>query len=176
MKLTNSPNTYVFSKRISESLVASYKDSLPLAIFRPSIIMGAEQEPAPGYVANFNGPVGMFMASSCGVQRSMHLPKGENLSAIVPIDTCSNGIIVAAYVRHKMAKGELPVYNASTKKIGNIEIFRRSKRMVEQFPPKYVMWRPGGWITRYKIEYYIRVNHFFYLVKLYLISVSFRYY
>lgn len=162
MKLIDSPNTYVFSKRITETMIDHYKNFLPLVIFRPSIIFSSEREPAPGYIANFNGPVGLLLATACGVMRTMYIPRhGDPKMSMVPIDTCSNGIIVAAYARHQMGEGELPIYNASTKKLGIIEIIRRGKRNVFKHPPKFILWKPGGWITHSKIEFIMRVSHFF---------------
>ena len=32
---------------------------LPITIFRPSIITSSEVEPFPGFIDNFNGPVGL---------------------------------------------------------------------------------------------------------------------
>jgi len=44
------PNTYVFSKNLAEHVSLYYKDSLPIIIFRPSIIFSAWEEPFCGYV------------------------------------------------------------------------------------------------------------------------------
>ena len=44
---------------------------LPLAIFRPSIMGASWEEPAPGWIDNFNGPSGIFIAVGKGVLRIM---------------------------------------------------------------------------------------------------------
>lgn len=47
------PNTYVFSKNLAEHVSNSYKDKLPLVLFRPSIVLSACDEPFGGYVSKF---------------------------------------------------------------------------------------------------------------------------
>jgi alcohol-forming fatty acyl-CoA reductase len=42
------PNTYVFSKNLAEHVSDSYKDRLPIVLFRPSVVISAMQEPLPG--------------------------------------------------------------------------------------------------------------------------------
>ena len=44
------PNTYVFSKNLAEHVTEDYKDKLPLILFRPSVVLGAFEEPFNGYV------------------------------------------------------------------------------------------------------------------------------
>ena len=53
------PNTYTFTKAITEQLVNENKEHLPMAIVRPSIVAGAMKEPLPGWVDNLNGPTGI---------------------------------------------------------------------------------------------------------------------
>lgn len=52
------PNTYVFSKNLAEHVSDFYKEKLPIAVFRPSIVAPAIKEPLPGKVEvtiqNFN--------------------------------------------------------------------------------------------------------------------------
>ena len=45
------PNTYTFTKQLAECVVDDYKDKLPIAIVRPSIIINAVDEPMGGYVS-----------------------------------------------------------------------------------------------------------------------------
>jgi fatty acyl-CoA reductase len=44
------PNTYVFSKNLAEHVTCSYREKLPIIVFRPSIVLSAFQEPFGGYV------------------------------------------------------------------------------------------------------------------------------
>lgn len=55
-KYTNSePNTYTFTKGLSEQAVKDFSDRLPTVIYRPSIVVSSLDEPMPGWVDNFNG-------------------------------------------------------------------------------------------------------------------------
>lgn len=62
------PNTYTFTKGLAEQVVNDYKDRLPIIVYRPSIVISTMDEPIAGWVDNFNGPVGMLLASGIGMQ------------------------------------------------------------------------------------------------------------
>ncbi|XP_011503669.1 PREDICTED: putative fatty acyl-CoA reductase CG5065 [Ceratosolen solmsi marchali] len=66
------PNTYTYSKRLAEELVAQEFPNLRCAIARPSIVTPAWSEPLPGWVDNLNGPVGLIVGAGKGIIRSMH--------------------------------------------------------------------------------------------------------
>ncbi len=49
------PNTYCFTKAITEQMVAEYGDTLPICMVRPSIIMGSIRDPVPGWAEGLHG-------------------------------------------------------------------------------------------------------------------------
>lgn len=49
------PNTYTYSKSLTEEVVASYNEKLPVCIVRPSIIGCALKEPYEGWIDHKNG-------------------------------------------------------------------------------------------------------------------------
>lgn len=51
------PNTYTFSKRLSEHLVNDFQSECKFKIYivRPSVVSPTIREPFPGWVDNFNG-------------------------------------------------------------------------------------------------------------------------
>ncbi len=61
------PNTYTFTKGLAEQVAIDFQHRLPIIIFRPSIVISAMEEPIPGWVDNFNGPIGLLLA--CGIGR-----------------------------------------------------------------------------------------------------------
>lgn len=65
------PNTYTFTKGLAEQVAIEFQDRLPIIIFRPSIVISALEEPIPGWIDNFNGPVGLLLA--CAIGRNMKL-------------------------------------------------------------------------------------------------------
>ena len=52
------PNTYTFTKGLTEYMLQEEGGGIPMAIVRPSIVTAALQEPMPGWVDNLNGPTG----------------------------------------------------------------------------------------------------------------------
>lgn len=92
------PNTYVFSKNLAEHVVKDYKDKVPLVLFRPSIVISTMYEPFPGWVDNFNGPVGILVGSGIGLTRTMHCDP-DNVADYTPVDVCIKAIIIAAWKR-----------------------------------------------------------------------------
>ena len=54
------PNTYAYTKGLTEYLLQEECGSIPLAIVRPSIVTAALNEPIPGWVDNLNGPAGKY--------------------------------------------------------------------------------------------------------------------
>lgn len=52
------PNNYCFTKNLSENVVNDYRHKLPVAILRPSIVLSSVEDPVPGWIGNFNGPMG----------------------------------------------------------------------------------------------------------------------
>jgi fatty acyl-CoA reductase len=52
------PNSYTFTKALTENMLSEEAANFPLAIVRPSIVVAAWKTPFPGWVDNFNGPTG----------------------------------------------------------------------------------------------------------------------
>nr|CAD7427540.1 unnamed protein product [Timema monikensis] len=97
------PNTYTFSKRLAEILVANEHPNLPVCgmcsdstnVSAVCAVTPAWREPLPGWVDNLNGPIGLMVAAGKGVVRSVHL-KGEYHSEVIPVDFAINGLLMLA--------------------------------------------------------------------------------
>jgi len=94
--LRDRPNTYCLTKAISEEFLFQHAKDLPLSIFRPSIIGASWQEPAPGWIDNFNGPSGLFIAVGKGVLRILEGDVNK-VADIIPIDYCVNMLICVGW-------------------------------------------------------------------------------
>ncbi|XP_016339235.1 fatty acyl-CoA reductase 1-like [Sinocyclocheilus anshuiensis] len=57
------PNTYTYTKALAEQLIQQECGNLNVAIIRPSIVGASWKEPFPGWIDNFNGPSGIFIAA-----------------------------------------------------------------------------------------------------------------
>lgn len=81
----------------------------------------------------------------------------------IPIDLCVKGMIIAAYKRGIVSNQDiLPVYNAASIKIQKyVDIVKWGKKhIVQEYPLEQIFWRPGGRVTEYYYEFYLRVRMF----------------
>ncbi|XP_055628348.1 fatty acyl-CoA reductase wat-like [Toxorhynchites rutilus septentrionalis] len=111
--LDKMPNSYTFSKKCAEVMIQQRYSHLPIAIFRPPIVISAYREPVPGWVDNFNGIAGMCIPLTQG---NAYFARGEPdfPSHSVPVDYCVAALI-AVGADPKAVPGEnVPVYNFAT--------------------------------------------------------------
>lgn len=99
------PNTYAYTKGLTEHLVNGYSGIIPIVITRPSIVTAAWKEPYPGWVEGMNGPTGLIVGAARGVVRSMHC-NPEFPADILPVDVAMNAIITAAWERGLKTKNK----------------------------------------------------------------------
>ena len=86
------PNTYTYTKALSESLIVREMHYLPCAILRPSIIGSTWREPFAGWIDNFNGPSALFPAVGTGLLRTMY-GHYEATCDLIPVDVIYIDII-----------------------------------------------------------------------------------
>jgi glycerol-3-phosphate O-acyltransferase len=89
------PNTYTFTKNLTEQLIIKKRGNLPMAITRPSIVGGALKEPKPGWIDSVSGGSGIYLSAGLGVS---HIASGDvkKICDQVPVDLVSNGCLIAA--------------------------------------------------------------------------------
>lgn len=92
------PNTYTFTKALAEQVVDDHKNEIPLVMFRPSIVISTMKEPFPGWIDNFNGPVGLLVGSGLGITRTMYC-NPDNIADFTPVDVCIKAMIIATWKR-----------------------------------------------------------------------------
>ncbi|XP_044261425.1 fatty acyl-CoA reductase wat-like [Tribolium madens] len=107
------PNTYIYTKSITEDLVKSASTSLPIAIVRPAIIVSSMKEPIPGWIDNFYGVVGLVMGIGLGVIHSLHISLNAP-ALIVTVDYVANLIITVAWKTGCETTKKTPIYNYIT--------------------------------------------------------------
>ncbi|KAK5638686.1 hypothetical protein RI129_012981 [Pyrocoelia pectoralis] len=90
------PNTYTFTKAVAEEVIRSEGEDLPIAIVRPSMVIGTVKEPVAGWVQNFNGVSGVIVGVSLGYIRTLQC-KPNNFVDMVPADYVVNCMIAAAW-------------------------------------------------------------------------------
>ena len=141
------PNTYTFTKALTEHMLQKEATDLPLVIVRPSIVVAAWKEPIPGWVDNYNGPTGMVAGAAVGLLRSM-LVSRDKIADLIPVDMAINVMIVAAWHRAEgFAHVQVPIYNVTSGSQnpitwGNIEEW--GMESILKYPMDTVLWYPGG--------------------------------
>ncbi|KAK7892045.1 hypothetical protein WMY93_024008 [Mugilogobius chulae] len=110
------PNTYTFTKAIAEYVIQKEAGDVNVAIVRPSIVGASWKDPFPGWIDNFNGPSGIFIAAGKGILRTMRA-SNDAVADLVPVDVVINTTLSAAWFsgsqRHHRPKNIL-VYNCTT--------------------------------------------------------------
>lgn len=106
LRRSNRPNTYTFTKAISENYLADLvgrqperylgPSGIPVAIVRPSIVGGSWREPEVGFVDNYNGGTGAILSLYTGALQAMP-GCGERVADMVPVDMVVNMIIATGY-------------------------------------------------------------------------------
>ncbi|PSN33946.1 hypothetical protein C0J52_19348 [Blattella germanica] len=90
------PNTYTYSKALAEHVINENSDELPVAIFRPSIVVSTWREPVPGWNDNVNGPTLAILGASLGMIRCGNVGMHKQAD-FVPVDSVVNALIAAAW-------------------------------------------------------------------------------
>ncbi|KAJ3618770.1 hypothetical protein MTP99_005583 [Tenebrio molitor] len=133
------PNTYIYTKCITEDLV---KTSLqvPKAIVRPAIVTSTIEEPVPGWIDNVNGVTGLALIAGLGILRSMHAKK-NNRAQFVPVDYVANCILAAAWKAHRYGTTTIYNYTGHNK---NMITWGRFLEIMEppywEFPSEKIVW------------------------------------
>lgn len=152
------PNTYTYSKRLAEKLVADYHPTMPVAIARPSIVIPGWKEPMPGWVDNLNGPVGIMIGAGKGVIRTMLCNKEYN-AEVIPVDFAINGLLTIAWkVGTQEKPKEIPVFNLTQSDRHPMqwgEIVERGKELAYEYPFEMTLWYPGGDIRTNRFVHYL---------------------
>ncbi|XP_043277619.1 putative fatty acyl-CoA reductase CG5065 [Venturia canescens] len=167
------PNTYTYSKRLAETLVANEHPNLPCVIARPSIVIPAWQEPVPGWVDNLNGPVGLIVAAGKGVLRSMNCNANYH-AEVIPVDLAINALISIAHktASTKMKSNKIPVYNITQSGVLPItwgQVLEKGKKVAYEYPFEGAIWFPDGDIRANKFIHQLFVI-FFHILPAYFID------
>lgn len=151
------PNTYTYSKSLSELMV--HRSGLPAGIARPSIVGPSYKEPLAGWVDNMNGPTGLFVAAAKGVLRTMLCNENCNLN-LIPCDMAINAIIAFAWKIGRDKPKEtvyMNVCNGNENPILWKDAIKFGREFAINYPFSGIFWYPGGNPTTSKIVFYLRV-------------------
>ncbi|XP_068004039.1 fatty acyl-CoA reductase 1 isoform X3 [Melanerpes formicivorus] len=111
--LGDRPNTYIYTKALAEYIVQQESAKLNIAIIRPSIVGASWKEPFPGWIDNFNGPSGLFIAAGKGILRTMRASNSA-VADLIPVDVVVNATLAAAWYSGVNRPRNVMVYNCTT--------------------------------------------------------------
>ncbi|XP_023727642.1 putative fatty acyl-CoA reductase CG5065 isoform X2 [Cryptotermes secundus] len=154
--LGNLPNTYVFTKSLAEHVVKDLGENLPIVIIRPSIVISSLNDPFPGWIENFNGPVGLLIASGKGIVRVVFGSPNAVLD-YMPVDVAVKLICIAAWEKARSGNLNPAVYNASSGKLKQITLnllLDIGLEVIAENPLGNMLWKPSVYITDNRIIYF----------------------
>ncbi|XP_061767965.1 fatty acyl-CoA reductase 1 isoform X2 [Nerophis ophidion] len=159
------PNTYTYTKALAEYVVQQEQDKLNIGIIRPSIVGASWQEPFPGWIDNFNGPSGVFIAAGKGILRTMRA-NNDAVADLIPVDVVINLMLAAGWYTAVHRPKKALVYNCTTGGINPFhwgEIEHHVMSTFKRNPLEQAFRRPNANITsNYLIyQYWILVSHKF---------------
>ncbi|VVC37652.1 Male sterility, NAD-binding,NAD(P)-binding domain,Fatty acyl-CoA reductase, C-terminal [Cinara cedri] len=155
------PNTYAFTKCLSEHLVVEQmKAGLPCLIARPSIVIPVWKEPLPGWTDNINGPTGLLIGAGKGVIRTMYCDN-SGYADYLPVDITVNGILLFTwnYIGNKDKTRQICHLTSSQEwRVTWQEIIDIGKSIVvNEVPLNGAAWYPGGSMKSSKLLHNICV-------------------
>ncbi|XP_042651073.1 fatty acyl-CoA reductase 2 isoform X2 [Tyto alba] len=107
------PNTYTYTKALSEYLVHQEKGNLNTAIIRPSIVGASWHEPFPGWIDSFNGTSGILIAAGKGILQTV-IANNEAVADMIPVDIVINLTLAAGWYTAVHRPKNMLVYNCTT--------------------------------------------------------------
>lgn len=93
---TGHPNTYTFTKCLSENILSERKGNVPLTILRPSIISASWQHPQPGWIDSHAAFAGFVALIGAGLLKAVSADDNTVLD-IVPCDEVAHRILDSCF-------------------------------------------------------------------------------
>ncbi|XP_050561979.1 putative fatty acyl-CoA reductase CG5065 [Spodoptera frugiperda] len=143
--LNGRPNTYTFTKALTEHLVAENQAYMPTIIVRPSIVGAIKDDPIRGWLSNWYGATGLTVFTAKGLNRVIH-GHPNHIVDLIPVDYVANLVIVAGAKTYH--SNEVSIYNCCSSSCNPITM----KRLVGLFiddavkHKSYVMPLPGWYV------------------------------
>ncbi|XP_037950867.1 putative fatty acyl-CoA reductase CG8303 [Teleopsis dalmanni] len=155
------PNTYTFTKNLSENLMMAEMSGLPAAIVRPSIVYGTWEHPIKGWVGNANsGHLGFLAGFVKGIFRTM-CGRATSVIDIIPCDYVINSSLVMGWYVGTRHLNQPEVIHCTSGEVNPLTLSEFCDIMnasVERHPPNNFVWKPAA-----KLRNGWRYNLFFYL-------------
>ncbi|XP_063836545.1 fatty acyl-CoA reductase wat-like [Ostrinia nubilalis] len=141
------PNTYTMTKALAENELRINSKGIPLAIFRPAVVVSSAREPVKCWLDNMNGPNGIVVGSGTGILRTLQCDM-QGTADLVPVDMVVNCLMAAAVnVNAAYAQSnpppEPPIFNyvsSVENKITWGEFMTLNMEQVDKYPFSNAVW------------------------------------
>lgn len=142
----NFPNTYTFSKHLTEQLVNEFSHEIPIVVIRPSIVTPSSKEPFEGWNDNIRNFMALCVAVGNGLVRVVHFSKNKVMSDFVPCDFVTNAMMASSAQKISSADKKISVVNCSFgKQFPNSfeDLVKQAENLaVEHLPFENMIWYP----------------------------------
>ncbi|XP_011307902.1 fatty acyl-CoA reductase 2-like isoform X2 [Fopius arisanus] len=157
------PNTYTFSKALTEVMLDNLKGRVPVSIVRPSIILSTWKDPIPGWVDNFHGPTLTVVNGALGIIRSV-VADGKKIGDVIPSDMVVNLLICVAHKTKYQDTEEIRVYNICSGRQNPLTVkffLKESQILSTMYPSKAAIRYPNWRFTPSELTHKLRsaVHH-----------------
>lgn len=172
------PNTYVFTKSVTENMISEIGHGLPIGFIRPSMVLGCYKEPVPGWIDNVYGPTGTMIGMAMGFIRVMRTDL-RCVAEVVPGDVVVNtamAAIVDINRKHELNSkkvaefADVPIYNVVSSSQTPItwQTYKNlTVKHCKQIPSPKIIWHSIQVFTGNPVLYYLAI-FFLHLVPAYL--------
>ncbi|XP_063912829.1 fatty acyl-CoA reductase wat-like [Zophobas morio] len=133
------PNTYTFTKAVAENVIKTEAQDMPICIVRPGIVVGALQEPAPGWQDTIQGITAFFIGAYLGL---IHCQLADTKPIyLIPSDYTANIILAAAcYATEKSSLPPIYNYTGSEKNLlTKTKLYEYGKVTAKLYPSAHVI-------------------------------------
>jgi len=139
--IQNRPNTYVYTKAISEHIVWNEIKDTTLVIARPAIVGPAILEPTAGWTDSLHGPAGLSILAGLGIVQTVDWDFNVTPDAI-PVDFLSNALLSSAWHSLTFKRGQKTIYNMTSSNFkpmcaGEFMVHARNASLI--YPSIYAM-------------------------------------
>lgn len=121
------PNTYTFTKNLSEKSLIRNQGNVRIVICRPSIIASTFKDPFPGWTDSLSAAGGLTIIGGFGVKHLAFLPNDPGLFDMVPVDLVTNSILITTCHGSNLKPKEHIVFHCNSSYRRPINIYQYVK-------------------------------------------------
>ncbi|XP_044260757.1 fatty acyl-CoA reductase wat-like [Tribolium madens] len=151
------PNSYAFTKALTEAMIASEAKNLPIGVFRPAIVTSTYKDPIENWSDSYGGPNSILAGAGLGFLRLFPCDTRSYMEA-VPVDLTIAALIAIAWDVYKKDKTEIPVYNyvsSIDNPITYYEFFHLNTIHFPYYPLTKAKWAPKFRTMKKSLSYHV---------------------